>query len=106
MSRDLLAAATPRPWFSTSKTAVNWQADIFAETGCVAQYASVADAKTIVAAVNEYEALLDLRHDVARLAAFHAAVYARRTTKSAQIEDFLGDIATALARLDAIRASA
>lgn len=101
-TRDLLAAATPRPWkwhnYSTGKR-------MFLDaTGSFTKHVlkitwpellSDGDAKLIVAAVNEYEALLDIEAYVrASGISFHLG------TSS---EVAVGD---ALARLDVVRSAA
>jgi hypothetical protein len=59
--RDLLAAATPRPWYASSVVAKRIPGGNLVEVACEG-----ANAALIVAAVNEYEALLDIAEFVRR----------------------------------------
>lgn len=84
-ARDLLAAATPRPWSVD-------EFGIYTEAGIVGDALTDADTALIVAAVNEYEPLTVLEEYVRSSGiAFHLG------TRS---EVAVGD---ALAQLDALR---
>jgi hypothetical protein len=95
--RDLLAAATPRPWEPDGSTAVSWERDIVQETSgaAIAQHVATDNAALIVAAVNEYEALLDLVTAATRIQADPHGTISDKNI------DLLN---AALARLDALRA--
>lgn len=60
-ARDLLAAATPRPWSVD-------EFGIYTEAGIIGDAHTDADTALIVVAVNEYEALLDIADAVSESA--------------------------------------
>jgi hypothetical protein len=103
-ARELLAAATPRPWHVENDHALG--PDVMAEDGTViavdiesgeSKRTDLANAELIVRAVNEYEALLTIA-DAARYVQtiWDKSPTASRTSEELQLDD-------ALAKLDEVR---